>query len=131
MTLYKYYHFRFFTRKYHSRVREYKSNEVRKTFVDFFGSHPKFPHVITRSAKVVPPTNDPTLPFINSGMSPFKKVFLGQGRPPGSSSIHGKSAVANVQKVKFYYTCVTLNNDFQKVWMNICYYINCDKYPGN
>ncbi|MBS1613935.1 MAG: alanine--tRNA ligase [Bacteroidetes bacterium] len=49
------------------------SNEIRKAFLDFFESKG---HKIVPSAPIVV-KNDPTLMFINSGMAPFKDIFLG------------------------------------------------------
>ena len=49
------------------------SSEIRKTFLDFFKSKG---HEIVPSAPMVV-KNDPTLMFINSGMAPFKDIFLG------------------------------------------------------
>jgi alanyl-tRNA synthetase len=49
------------------------SNSVRKTFLDFFKSKG---HEIVSSAPMVV-KNDPTLMFNNSGMAPFKDLFLG------------------------------------------------------
>lgn len=49
------------------------SNDIRKTFLDFFESKG---HKIVPSAPIVV-KNDPTLMFINSGMAPFKNIFLG------------------------------------------------------
>ncbi|MBK8847087.1 MAG: alanine--tRNA ligase [Bacteroidetes bacterium] len=49
------------------------SNEIRSAFLDFFRSKN---HVIVDSAPLVV-KNDPTLMFINSGMAPFKDIFLG------------------------------------------------------
>ncbi|MBA3704748.1 MAG: alanine--tRNA ligase, partial [Bacteroidetes bacterium] len=48
-------------------------HEVRQTFLDFFKSKG---HEIVPSAPMVV-KNDPTLMFINSGMAPFKDLFLG------------------------------------------------------
>ena len=50
-----------------------KSVQVRKTFLDFFRSKG---HEIVPSAPMVV-KNDPTLMFNNSGMAPFKDLFLG------------------------------------------------------
>lgn len=47
--------------------------EIRKTFLEFFRSKQ---HEIVSSAPMVV-KNDPTLMFINSGMAPFKDIFLG------------------------------------------------------
>ena len=49
------------------------SNKVRQTFLDFFKS--KGHHIVPSAPMVV--KGDPTLMFINSGMAPFKDVFLG------------------------------------------------------
>lgn len=49
------------------------ANEIRKTFLDFFASKG---HQIVPSAPMVV-KNDPTLMFNNSGMAPFKDIFLG------------------------------------------------------
>jgi len=49
------------------------SSEIRKTFLEFFRSKD---HQIVPSAPMVV-KNDPTLMFINSGMAPFKDIFLG------------------------------------------------------
>lgn len=50
-----------------------ESNKVRQTFLDFFKSKG---HEIVPSAPMVV-KNDPTLMFNNSGMAPFKDLFLG------------------------------------------------------
>src|ERR1700757_1029767 len=49
------------------------SNKIRSTFLDFFKSKG---HEIVPSAPMVV-KNDPTLMFNNSGMAPFKDMFLG------------------------------------------------------
>lgn len=49
------------------------SAEIRKAFLDFFESKG---HKIVPSAPIVV-KNDPTLMFVNSGMAPFKNIFLG------------------------------------------------------
>ncbi|UKJ05815.1 alanine--tRNA ligase [Solitalea lacus] len=49
------------------------SKSIRKAFLDFFESKQ---HKIVPSAPLVV-KNDPTLMFINSGMAPFKDIFLG------------------------------------------------------
>ena len=48
-------------------------NEIRRTFLDFFGRHD---HEIVASSPLVP-RNDPTLMFTNAGMVQFKNVFTG------------------------------------------------------
>ena len=50
-----------------------ESSKVRQTFLDFFKS--KEHEIVPSSPMVV--KNDPTLMFINSGMAPFKDLFLG------------------------------------------------------
>ncbi len=49
------------------------SSEIRKAFLDFFEGKG---HKIVPSAPIVV-KNDPTLMFVNSGMAPFKDIFLG------------------------------------------------------
>ena len=49
------------------------STQIRQTFLDFFKSKG---HEIVPSAPMIV-KNDPTLMFINSGMAPFKDIFLG------------------------------------------------------
>ena len=49
------------------------SNEIRKTFLDFFES--KDHHVVPSAPMVI--KNDPTLMFTNAGMNQFKDIFLG------------------------------------------------------
>jgi alanyl-tRNA synthetase len=49
------------------------TNEIRRSFLDYFGSQG---HDVVQSAPLVP-YNDPTLMFVNAGMVPFKNVFTG------------------------------------------------------
>ncbi len=49
------------------------TNEIRRSFLEYFGSHG---HEVVQSAPLVP-YNDPTLMFVNAGMVPFKNVFTG------------------------------------------------------
>ena len=49
------------------------TNDIRRSFLDYFGSHG---HEVVPSAPLVP-YNDPTLMFVNAGMVPFKNVFTG------------------------------------------------------
>lgn len=48
-------------------------NDIRKTFLDYFGSNG---HTVEASSALVP-LNDPTLMFTNAGMVQFKNVFTG------------------------------------------------------
>lgn len=54
------------------------SNEIRKTFIDYFASKQ---HTIVPSASMVI-KNDPTLLFTNAGMNQFKDIFLGNVQKP-------------------------------------------------
>ena len=51
--------------------------EIRRRFLQYFERHG---HAIRPSASLVP-ADDPTLLFVNAGMVPFKKVFLGLETP--------------------------------------------------
>ena len=55
-----------------------KSNELRRTFLEYFRGRG---HEIVPSSPLVP-GNDPTLLFTNAGMVQFKDVFLGTDRRP-------------------------------------------------
>ncbi len=55
-----------------------KTADIRSAFLDFFRAKG---HTIVPSASLVP-ASDPTLLFTNSGMVPFKNVFLGSERLP-------------------------------------------------
>ena len=60
-----------------------ESSKVRQTFLDFFKSKG---HEIVQSAPMVV-KNDPTLMFNNSGMAPFKDLFLGLGTDTWNNSL--------------------------------------------
>ena len=53
-------------------------NDIRSTFLDFFGRNG---HEIVQSSPLVP-RNDPTLMFTNAGMVQFKNVFTGVEKRP-------------------------------------------------
>uniref|UniRef100_A0A1A9X0J8 alanine--tRNA ligase n=1 Tax=Glossina brevipalpis TaxID=37001 RepID=A0A1A9X0J8_9MUSC len=54
------------------------SGEIRKTFIDYFIKN--HDHKFIRSSPVVP-FCDPTVAFVNAGMTQFKSVFLGKETP--------------------------------------------------
>ncbi|PTM52279.1 alanine--tRNA ligase [Phreatobacter oligotrophus] len=64
-------------------------NQIRKTFLDFFG---KNGHSVVESSPLVP-RNDPTLMFANSGMVQFKNVFTGVERRPYSTATTAQKCV--------------------------------------
>jgi len=53
-------------------------NEIRSTFLNYFGKHG---HEVVASSPLVP-RNDPTLMFTNAGMVQFKNVFTGLEKRP-------------------------------------------------
>ncbi|HWS53006.1 MAG TPA: alanine--tRNA ligase-related protein [Pyrinomonadaceae bacterium] len=55
------------------------SQEVREIFFSFFEGKS---HLRVPPASLIP-ANDPTLFFVNSGMAPLKKFFVGEAAPPG------------------------------------------------
>jgi alanyl-tRNA synthetase len=57
------------------------ASEIRRRFLDYFARQQ---HVPRPSASLVP-ADDPTLLFVNAGMVPFKKVFLGMEEAPGGN----------------------------------------------
>lgn len=59
-------------------MQQYGVNELRKMFLDFFGSKE---HLVMKSFSLVP-NNDKSLLLINSGMAPLKPYFTGQEIPP-------------------------------------------------
>src|SRR5918996_1307146 len=65
------------------------TNDIRRSFLDFFGAHQ---HQIVPSAPLVP-QNDPTLMFVNAGMVPFKNVFTGLETRPYSTATSSQKCV--------------------------------------
>jgi len=64
-------------------------NEIRSTFLDYFG---KNGHEIVSSSPLVP-RNDPTLMFTNAGMVQFKNVFTGLEKRPYSTATTAQKCV--------------------------------------
>lgn len=63
--------------------------DLRRSFVSFFTSPPPSirargvdSHLALPSFGLIPPRNDTSLLLVNSGMAPFKDVFLGREPPP-------------------------------------------------
>src|SRR5215212_5137380 len=54
-----------------------KTAEIRRRFLDFFALRD---HEVVPSAPLL--YNDPTLLFVNAGMVPFKRYFVGAETPP-------------------------------------------------
>src|ERR671921_1465942 len=65
------------------------TNDIRRSFLDYFGSHGHRP---VPSAPLVP-QNDPTLMFVNAGMVPFKNVFTGLETRPYSTAASSQKCV--------------------------------------
>lgn len=59
-------------------MKKLNSKEIREIFVSYFQGKD---HLKINASSIVP-QNDPTLLFINSGMAPLKKYFLGKENPP-------------------------------------------------
>jgi alanyl-tRNA synthetase len=57
-----------------------QSHDIRSAFLDFFAENG---HAKRPSASLVPDEGDQTLLFVNAGMVPFKRIFLGLDEPPG------------------------------------------------
>lgn len=61
-----------------SYMQNLNSSQIREIFLDFFT---KNDHILINGASIIP-KNDPTLLYINSGMAPMKRFFLGTEIPP-------------------------------------------------
>jgi alanyl-tRNA synthetase len=66
-----------------------KTNDVRKTFLDFFKDRG---HTIVPSSSLIP-HGDPTLLFTNAGMNQFKNVFLGTEKRDYSRAVSCQKVV--------------------------------------
>ena len=64
-------------------------NDIRSTFLDYFGSNR---HEVVASSPLVP-RNDPTLMFTNAGMVQFKNVFTGIETRPYSRAVTSQKCV--------------------------------------
>ena len=65
------------------------TNEIRRSFLDFFASKD---HLEVPSAPLVP-FSDPTLMFVNAGMVPFKNAFTGLETPPAPRATSAQKCV--------------------------------------
>jgi len=65
------------------------TNDIRKTFLDFFA---KNDHELVASSSLVP-VNDPTLMFTNAGMVPFKNLFTGAETRPYTQATSSQKCV--------------------------------------
>ncbi len=65
------------------------SNQIRKTFLDYFAGHG---HEVVPSSPLVP-HNDPTLLFTNAGMVQFKNVFTGIEQRPYRRAVTAQKCV--------------------------------------
>lgn len=67
----------------------HSTNDIRRAFLDYFGSND---HLVVPSAPLVP-YNDPTLMFVNAGMVPFKNVFTGMETAPAPRAASSQKCV--------------------------------------
>ncbi len=66
--------------------------EIRSRFLEFFESKD---HLVIPGAPLVP-KNDPTLLYINSGMAPLKKYFLGLEQPPNKRLVNYQPCIRTI-----------------------------------
>jgi alanyl-tRNA synthetase len=67
----------------------HSTNDIRRTFLDFFAAND---HLPVPAAPLVP-YNDPTLMFVNAGMVPFKNVFTGLESAPAPRAASSQKCV--------------------------------------
>src|SRR6266702_1792173 len=72
--------------------RPVSSDEIRQTFIEFFTRRQ---HRQIGAASVIP-VNDPTLLFVNAGMAPLKRYFLGEAMPPAPDLCNVQPCVRNI-----------------------------------
>lgn len=60
------------------------ANQIRQKFLDYFQENG---HQIIKSSPLIPPPEETTLLFTNSGMNQFKKIFLGEEELPKDNKI--------------------------------------------
>ncbi|MEM7445755.1 MAG: alanine--tRNA ligase-related protein, partial [Pseudomonadota bacterium] len=65
------------------------ANDIRQTFLDFFGQRS---HEVVPSGPLVP-RNDPTLLFTNAGMVQFKNLFTGAEQRPYTRAVSSQKCV--------------------------------------
>ena len=65
------------------------SNQIRKTFIDFFRERG---HQFIPSSPVIP-EDDPTLLFANAGMNQFKNIFLGLKEAPVCRAVNSQKCI--------------------------------------
>jgi alanyl-tRNA synthetase len=88
------------------------SSRVRQTFIDFFVQQKD--HKFVKSSPILPPAEDVTLMFANSGMNQFKPVFMGQCDE--NHEFAGLTRAANTQK------CIRAggkHNDLEEVGFDV------------
>lgn len=89
--------FKFFKKKSNgANLKQLSSQEIRSIFLDFFTNKD---HKLISGSSVIP-NNDPTLLYINSGMAPLKKYFLGTPPPhPKMSNIQPCIRTVDIEDV--------------------------------